>query len=158
MHTVSISFHPHQQLRGVYMGIAMMGVMHVYLKYTQPLFIQSLMGLKGLYDAKPVHIHVLGQPAEGDLKRPFKVASMFGGMFLYFTCFVWNQSSQPWHFQELPLALKPTTHLSQRQKSVPLLRRTSRALLCFLLPWVDDEICSYVCIAPGYFLDFGYLY
>ncbi|KAF8236713.1 inorganic phosphate transport PHO88 [Tricholoma matsutake] len=66
-------------LRAVYMGIAMMSFMHIYLKYTQPLFIQALMGLKNLYDAKPVHIHILGKPAEGDLKRPFKVASMFGG-------------------------------------------------------------------------------
>lgn len=38
------------------------------------------MGLKALYDAKPVAIHILGQPAEGDLKRPFKVGGMFGGM------------------------------------------------------------------------------
>ena len=48
------------------------------MKYTQPLFIQALMGLKNLYDAKVVAIHVLGKPADGDLKRPFKAASMFG--------------------------------------------------------------------------------
>ena len=36
------------------------------------------MGLKALYDAKPVAIHVLGEPAEGDLKRPFKAGGMFG--------------------------------------------------------------------------------
>ena len=43
------------------------------------------MGIKGLYDAKPVAIHVLGRAAEGDLKRPFKAA---GGMFgrTYFHC------------------------------------------------------------------------
>jgi hypothetical protein len=41
---------------------------------------QALMGVKGLYDAKEVHIHLLGTPAEGDYKRPFKAApSMFGG-------------------------------------------------------------------------------
>ena len=62
------------------MGLAMMSVMHLYLKYTQPLFIQALMGIKGLYDAKPVHIHLLGRPAVGDLKRPFKVANVFGGI------------------------------------------------------------------------------
>lgn len=34
----------------------------------------------GLYDAKPVAIHLLGRPATGDLARPFKGApSMFGG-------------------------------------------------------------------------------
>ena len=48
-------------------------------RYTQPLFIQALMGLKTLYDAKPVAIHLLGKPAEGDLKRPFKAGGMFGG-------------------------------------------------------------------------------
>ncbi|KAN0092519.1 Inorganic phosphate transporter Pho88 [Tylopilus felleus] len=65
-------------LRGAYFGIAMMAVFHIYMKYTQPLFIQALMGLKNLYDAKAVAIHVLGKPAEGDLKRPFKAASLFG--------------------------------------------------------------------------------
>ena len=38
------------------------------------------MGLKNLYDAKPVAIWALGKPAEGDLKRPFKAGGgMFGG-------------------------------------------------------------------------------
>jgi hypothetical protein len=60
----------------------MMVLLHGYLKYTQPLFIQSLMGLKNLYDAKPVAIHLLGQPAEGELQRPFKVAGLFGGKSL----------------------------------------------------------------------------
>jgi hypothetical protein len=41
---------------------------------------QALMGVKGIYDAKEVHIHLLGTPAEGEYKRPFKAAaSMFGG-------------------------------------------------------------------------------
>ncbi|EIN03490.1 inorganic phosphate transporter [Punctularia strigosozonata HHB-11173 SS5] len=65
-------------LRGAYIGIAMMAFLHGYLGYTQPLFIQALMGLKNLFDAKPVAIHLFGKPAEGDLKRPFKGA---GGMF-----------------------------------------------------------------------------
>ncbi|PPR08229.1 hypothetical protein CVT24_001305 [Panaeolus cyanescens] len=65
-------------LRSVYMGILMMGVMHLYFKFTQPLFIQALMGLKNLYDAKTVAIHLFGKAPTGELKRPFKVASMFG--------------------------------------------------------------------------------
>jgi hypothetical protein len=41
---------------------------------------QAVMGLKGIYDAKEVHIHLLGQPATGDFQRPFKAApSPFGG-------------------------------------------------------------------------------
>ena len=51
---------------------------HFYMKFTQPLFIQSLMGLKGLYDSKIIQVVLLGKKEE----RPFKVASMFGG-----TCF-----------------------------------------------------------------------
>ncbi|TCD61821.1 hypothetical protein EIP91_007866 [Steccherinum ochraceum] len=65
-------------IRGVYMGLAMMVFLHGYMKYTQPLFIQALMGLKNLYDAKIVSIHLLGKPAEGDLKRPFVAPALFG--------------------------------------------------------------------------------
>ncbi|KAF7289500.1 hypothetical protein HMN09_01344100 [Mycena chlorophos] len=65
-------------LRSVYMGVAMMAFMHGYMKFTQPLFVQGIMAFKSLYDATPFKIHVLGQKAEGDLKRPWKAA---GGMF-----------------------------------------------------------------------------
>jgi len=65
-------------LRSVYTGVAMMGVMHFYFNFTQPLFIQALMGLKNLYDAKIVQIYLMGKPAVGDMKRPFKTQGMFG--------------------------------------------------------------------------------
>jgi len=65
-------------VRGVYTGLAMMTFLHLYLKYTQPLFIQAIMALKNLYDSKPIKIHILGQPAEGELKRPFKAGGLFG--------------------------------------------------------------------------------
>jgi hypothetical protein len=85
------------------MGIAMMSVMHIYFHFTQPLFIQSLMGFKGLYDAKLVSIHVLGKTPTGDLKRPFKAASMFGRKFLLISysfstvnnCFFYIASTGP---------------------------------------------------------------
>src|ERR1700733_823441 len=65
----------------------MMCGLHGYLGYTQPLFAQGIMGLKNLYDAKPVSIYILGREAEGDLKRPFKgAASMFGGAFVFLLC------------------------------------------------------------------------
>jgi hypothetical protein len=58
----------------------MMTVLHLYLKYTQPLFVQAIMAFKSLYEAKTVKIHILGQNADGDLKRPFKTGpAMFGG-------------------------------------------------------------------------------
>jgi len=67
-------------IRGVYMGVLMMVFLHGYMKYTQPLFIQGLMGLKNLIEAKPVAIHIFNRPAQGDLKRPFKAGGgMFGG-------------------------------------------------------------------------------
>ncbi|POY74896.1 hypothetical protein BMF94_1872 [Rhodotorula taiwanensis] len=65
-------------IRGVLMGVAFMGFMHGYMKYTQPLFIQGIMPIKSLYDSKILKIHLLGQPATGDLKRPFEAAP---GMF-----------------------------------------------------------------------------
>lgn len=67
----------------------MMGFLHVYMHYTQPLFIQGLMGLKNVYDAKPVQIYIFGKPAEGDLKRPFKASGgMFGGAFSFSLAFL----------------------------------------------------------------------
>lgn len=70
-------------MRSVFMGVAMMGVMHIYFHFTQPLFIQGLMGLKNIYDAPLVSIHLLGKPAVDSLARPFKVASMLGGTRLF---------------------------------------------------------------------------
>jgi len=65
-------------MRGVYTGLAMMGFLHLYLNYTQPLFIQGVMAIKNLYDAKPIKIHIFGQAPEGELKRPFKAGGLFG--------------------------------------------------------------------------------
>lgn len=67
------------QLRSAYLGLLMMCGLHLYMGYTQPLFVQGIMGIKNLYDAKPVALYILGKKAEGDLKRPFKAAGMFGG-------------------------------------------------------------------------------
>ncbi|KAI9825277.1 MAG: hypothetical protein M1832_001311 [Thelocarpon impressellum] len=71
------------QLRGMFkaqlMGVGMMAVMHVYFKYTNPLLIQSIIPLKGAFEATLVKIHLLGQPATGELQRPFKAAGGFMG-------------------------------------------------------------------------------
>ena len=34
--------------------------MHFYIHYMQPLFVQALMGIKNIYDTKPIAIHILG--------------------------------------------------------------------------------------------------
>lgn len=62
------------------MGVGMMGVMHLYFKYTNPLLIQSIIPLKGAFEGNLVKIHLFGQPAIGDLKRPWKAAGGFMGM------------------------------------------------------------------------------
>ncbi|KAK3202444.1 hypothetical protein GRF29_161g1248806 [Pseudopithomyces chartarum] len=67
-----------EQLRGLFkaqlMGVGMMGFMHLYLKYTNPLLIQSIIPLKGALEGNLVKIHLFGQPATGDLSRPWKAA------------------------------------------------------------------------------------
>lgn len=82
--TTTIMGYDQVQLRQAYksqlMGIGMMLFMHVYLKYTNPLLIQSIIPLKSLFENKLVQIHLLGKPATGELARPWKVSGgMFGG-------------------------------------------------------------------------------
>ena len=67
----------HSLWKSQLMGIAMMAFMHLYLKYTNPLLIQSIIPLKSAFENNLVKIHVYGQPASGDLKRPFKAAAGF---------------------------------------------------------------------------------
>ncbi|CAN6621259.1 SRP-independent targeting protein 3 [Trichomonascus vanleenenianus] len=66
-------------IKGVFTGIAMMAFMHLYMKYTNPLLLQSIMPLKSALEQNIVKIHIFGKPASGDLKRPFKTTSLFGG-------------------------------------------------------------------------------
>ncbi|KAI0909364.1 putative phosphate transporter [Ustulina deusta] len=63
--------------RSQFMGIAMMGFMHIYMKYTNPLLIQSIIPFKSAIEANLVQIHLFGKPASGDLKRPFKQPAGF---------------------------------------------------------------------------------
>ncbi|KAH8827891.1 inorganic phosphate transporter [Flagelloscypha sp. PMI_526] len=72
-------------IRAAFGAIAMMLFLHLYWGYTQPLFQQAILGVKALYDAKELKLHVLGKPAEGDLRRPFKAGGFFSSTHLY--CF-----------------------------------------------------------------------
>jgi hypothetical protein len=65
------------QVKGIFTGLAMMGFMHIYMKYTNPLVMQSISSLKGALESNIVKIHLFGTPASGDLKRPFKAAPGF---------------------------------------------------------------------------------
>jgi hypothetical protein len=83
--TTTVHAYDHQQLRTLYkaqlMGIGMMAFMHGYLKYTNPLLIQSIIPLKGVFEGNLIKIHLFGQPSIGDLKRPFKAAAGFMSAF-----------------------------------------------------------------------------
>ncbi|KAI4209753.1 MAG: hypothetical protein LQ351_007349 [Letrouitia transgressa] len=76
--TTTVHSYDLQQLRGLWksqlMGIGMMGVMHVYFKYTNPLVIQSIIPLKGAFEGNLAKIYLFGQAAIGDLKRPWKAS------------------------------------------------------------------------------------
>jgi len=82
--TTTVHSYDIQQLRGLWkaqlMGVGMMAVMHLYFKYTNPLLIQSIIPLKGAFEGNLVKVHVFGQPAVGDLKRPWKAAAGMMGM------------------------------------------------------------------------------
>jgi hypothetical protein len=81
--TTTVQAYDLQQLRALFksqlLGVGMMAVMHLYFKYTNPLLIQSIIPLKSAFESNLVKIHVFGQPASGDLKRPFKAAGGFMG-------------------------------------------------------------------------------
>ncbi|KAL8937468.1 MAG: hypothetical protein Q9211_003679 [Gyalolechia sp. 1 TL-2023] len=82
--TTTIHSYDSQQLRSLWksqlMGVGMMGVMHIYFKYTNPLLIQSIIPVKSAFEGNLVKIHLFGQPAIGDLKRPWKAAGGLMGM------------------------------------------------------------------------------
>lgn len=81
--TTTIHAYDLQQLKALFkaqvMGVGMMAVMHIYFKYTNPLLIQSIIPLKGAFEGNLIKIHLFGQPAVGELKRPFKAAAGFMG-------------------------------------------------------------------------------
>lgn len=62
------------QIKGIFTSLAMMGFMHLYMKYTNPLVMQSISSVKSAMETNIVKIHLFGHAASGDLKRPFKAA------------------------------------------------------------------------------------
>lgn len=66
-----------QGLKATLIGIAMMAFMHLYMKYTNPLLVQSILPLKGVLEGNLAKIHLFGKPASGDLKRPWKASGGF---------------------------------------------------------------------------------
>lgn len=66
-------------IKSAFMGIGMMGVMHLYFGYTQPLLVQSIMPIKNVLESKVAKIHLFGNEPVGDLKRPWKTGGLFAG-------------------------------------------------------------------------------
>ncbi|GME84822.1 unnamed protein product [Ambrosiozyma monospora] len=67
----------HQAIKGVFTGLAMMGFMHLYMGYANPLVMQSISPVKSALESNLVKIHLYGSKATGDLKRPFKAPEGF---------------------------------------------------------------------------------
>lgn len=68
-------------IKGIFTGLAMTGFMHLYMKFANPLVMQSISPVKGALESNIVKIHLFGKPAVGDLKRPFKAApSLLSGL------------------------------------------------------------------------------
>jgi hypothetical protein len=65
--------------KSTFMGIGMMAFMHLYMGYTQPLLVQSIMPLKTAIEGKIAQVHLLGKEPVGDLKRPWKTGGLFAG-------------------------------------------------------------------------------
>ncbi|KAJ3394749.1 hypothetical protein HDU84_006892 [Entophlyctis sp. JEL0112] len=61
-----------ESLQQLAIGLLMMCVMHFQFGYIRPLLLQAVLGLKNVYGTQLFRIHVLGQAATGDLKRPWK--------------------------------------------------------------------------------------
>ncbi|TPX33362.1 hypothetical protein SmJEL517_g03721 [Synchytrium microbalum] len=64
---------------GALMGIAAITGIHLYWGYLRPMTLQCVLGFKTVYDNPMTKIHLLGQPASGDLQRPFKPKGLFAG-------------------------------------------------------------------------------
>ncbi|KAI9595445.1 inorganic phosphate transporter Pho88 [Syncephalis fuscata] len=67
-----------QQIKQVGTSVALLGFIHYKWGYVQPLLLQSILPVKSLFDSPAIQVHLLGKPAEGELKRPWKAASPFG--------------------------------------------------------------------------------
>jgi Phosphate transport (Pho88) len=84
--TTTVFAYDSQQLKALYkgqlIGIGMMAVMHLYFKFSSPLMVQSVIPLKTAFEGNLVKIHLFGQPATGDLERPFKAGAGLMGMLM----------------------------------------------------------------------------
>jgi hypothetical protein len=61
-------------------GVGIITFLHLQFKFTQPLVVQSILAFKTFFLSKEALLHVWGEPAVAELRRPFKNDSPFGAM------------------------------------------------------------------------------
>lgn len=66
-------------IKAAFMGVGMMGVMHLYFGYSQPLLVQSIMPIKNVIESNVAKVHLFRKDPVGDLKRPWKTGGLFSG-------------------------------------------------------------------------------
>lgn len=64
-----------QQIKSIFRSMLMMAFMHLYMKYTNPLLMQSVSAIKSALECNIVKIHLFDKPPKDNLKRPFKKPS-----------------------------------------------------------------------------------
>ncbi|CAO3703414.1 unnamed protein product [Rhizopus stolonifer] len=69
-----------QLIQSTVTSIFIIHLMHWQFKFTQPLFMQSLMPIKNLLTHKEALIHLWGDAPEGNLARPFTAENPLGGL------------------------------------------------------------------------------
>lgn len=69
-----------QFIKSTLTSVLIISVMHFQFKFTQPLFMQSILPIKNLLTHKEALIHLWGDAPEGNLARPFTADSPFGGL------------------------------------------------------------------------------
>ena len=75
-------------IKSIYTGMAMMGFMHLYLKYTNPLFMQSISPVKSALEHNEVKIHLFGKP-----NRLFE-ETIQGSIFVWWYGSNWSKDRQ----------------------------------------------------------------
>ncbi|KAG0656535.1 phosphate transporter (Pho88) [Monosporozyma unispora] len=83
LHVISIKDYDlteiNSALKSLSNNLVVMLFMHLYLKYSNPLFMQCISPIKSTLENKVVQIILFSKKDSGYLKRPFKTEPMFGG-------------------------------------------------------------------------------
>ncbi|KAK9727618.1 phosphate transporter (Pho88) [Basidiobolus ranarum] len=66
-------------VKQTFISLAILTFVHLKWGYVQPLFLQTFMPFKSLFENKVFKIYFFNKRAEGELKRPWKTSTPFGG-------------------------------------------------------------------------------